>query len=794
VVASSTQTDVQWDALADRCSTAIGGTTTTNVSTRYTYDGAGNLATMVDANGNTTTYGYDASGRQTAVTDALGRTVTTGYDALGRRTSQTDRVGTLVTWTYDAASRVATRTAGGVTTTSTYDDNGNRLTATASGVTITTQYDRLARPVNVTVSNDTPATTTYAYSLTSPSWTDPTGTYAVTLDKFDRQVALDDPVTTGTWSWSYRADGQQASVTPPSGYGSATSSTYDAAGRLTGLATANASFTSTYNRAGNRLSETATVTGDPQNGTATFTFDPLGRLASYALPGIRTLGATWQADPNRATLATDGTPVSTTFDAADRPTSTGFANDLDGRLTAIPARGGAPAKSLAYDALGRLTSAIVAGVTRTYAYDPLDRLVTISENGTPVTRLRYVGLTASVAQLLDGAWAVTRNIGTDWTGTPLADWAAGGSGWRRLITNGHGDLVATLAANGSVAASLRLDPWGVPLRAVPAGYPSFGFQGSLTDRTTTLVYARARWYDPVLATFTSEDSLAGDAADPPSRHLYAYGAGDPVDRVDPDGLFWYRVRSGDTLASIARRYYGTTARWPTLYNANRNLLWKPTVLLIGDCIWVRRLEYSRSWPTNQCRGVGPVTGNLPNEDTADAVRTLRVDWYNLTTARLLSITDREVGRARSPGPIETAIYARLSWEYDLAASAVILAGGGYSPRKFANMQLVVGNSLLPRGDFDAITVGHNVFIDRSRLNDRPLLAHEYIHTLQVEAGGLFTGGTYLIRQLVFQEGQRAKNRNEAIGYLWEGWLLAFARYGEKAPWHYYRPLFGPTPQ
>ena len=48
--------------------------TTTNVSTRYTYDGAGNLATMIDANGNTTTYGYDASGRQTSVTDALGRT------------------------------------------------------------------------------------------------------------------------------------------------------------------------------------------------------------------------------------------------------------------------------------------------------------------------------------------------------------------------------------------------------------------------------------------------------------------------------------------------------------------------------------------------------------------------------------------------------------------------------------------------------------------------------------------------------------------------------------------------
>ena len=209
------------------------------------------------------------------------------------------------------------------------------------------------------------------------------------------------------------------------------SSSYDAAGSLTGLATTNATFTYTANRAGHRLTETATVTGDPQNGEAQFTYDPLGRLASYSLPGIRTLGATWQADTNRATLATDGTPAATTFDAADRPTSSGFASDLDGRLTAIPARGGAAAKALEYDALGRLVSATVAGVTRTYAHDPLDRLVTVSEGGNPVVRFRYVGLTGSVAQLLDGAWAVTRNIGTDATGSPLADWAPGGTGWRR---------------------------------------------------------------------------------------------------------------------------------------------------------------------------------------------------------------------------------------------------------------------------------------------------------------------------------------------------------------------------
>jgi len=48
VVENSTQSDATFDALADRCSTAISGTATSDVSTRYTYDVAGNTATMVD--------------------------------------------------------------------------------------------------------------------------------------------------------------------------------------------------------------------------------------------------------------------------------------------------------------------------------------------------------------------------------------------------------------------------------------------------------------------------------------------------------------------------------------------------------------------------------------------------------------------------------------------------------------------------------------------------------------------------------------------------------------------------
>ncbi len=71
-----------------------------------------------------------------------------------------------------------------------------------------------------------------------------------------------------------------------------------------------------------------------------------------------------------------------------------------------------------------------------------------------------------------------------------------------------------------------------------------------------------RWYAPSLGTFLSEASLLGRADNPQNRQLYAYGAGDAIDRADADGRLWYKVRPGDTLSGIAYRYLGSLNRYP----------------------------------------------------------------------------------------------------------------------------------------------------------------------------------------------------------------------------------------
>lgn len=100
--------------------------------------------------------------------------------------------------------------------------------------------------------------------------------------------------------------------------------------------------------------------------------------------------------------------------------------------------------------------------------------------------------------------------------------------------NAHGDLAWTTDAIGSVSASATYDPFGNMVLSA-GSIPSWRWQGSWQDPATALYYVVARWYAPTLGTFLSQDPLAGATTNPQSRDAYTYGAGDPVNRSDPDG-------------------------------------------------------------------------------------------------------------------------------------------------------------------------------------------------------------------------------------------------------------------
>ena len=558
VLEASTITDGAWTTAG--CAGTISGTATTNLSTRYTYDPAGNLASAIDARAKTTSYGYDAAGRMTSTIDADGGTLVYGYNALGQRIRQENRsdppTTASVTWTYDGAGRTLTRTANSATTTYTYDANGNQLTASDGTFTITSAYDRLNRVLTVDDEDaGTTADTTYTYSLTGPSWTDPTGTYLVTLDAFDRATALNEPVsTTASFTWAYRADGQLASQNDPNG--STTTFGYDALGRAktketkTG-ATSRAAYTWARNRAGQVLSENTNITGDPTNNTRSFGYDALARLTSFT-DGATTTSYGWAETLNRTSVQVGaGAPIATTYDNANRPlnqagVSNAFTSDADGRLTARPDAAGAGYQRFEWDSLGRLTKVKAptgGSVIATYTYDPLDRLRMVDYGSNNRTRFRYQGLTTAAVQTInDQTSAVIRNIGTSWGGELLEDWTGTNSNWRLYGTNGHHDVTWTASSTGTVSGTVRYDPWGTGI-STTGSVPDFRFQSSWADDTTKLSWVITRWYASAQGRFMSEDTLLGEPRQPDSRHLYAYGEGEPVGRADPTGRYWEHTAS-----------------------------------------------------------------------------------------------------------------------------------------------------------------------------------------------------------------------------------------------------------
>jgi RHS repeat-associated protein len=553
-----------------------------------------------------------------------------------------------------------------------------------------------------------------------------------------------------------------------------------------------------YNRAGQILSEDSQISGDPTNGTTTYTYDPLERLTAFTRASTTTTYG-WDDVPNRTSVQVGaGAAVTTSFDAANRPTSDSaggaYTSDLDGRLTARPSQ------RFEWDNLSRLTKVKppTGGSTiADYSYDPLDRLRLVDYGGSNRIRFRYVGLTTSVAQVIDDqTGSVLRNVGTGWGGERLLDWTGTNSNIRYYGTNAHHDVTWTGSSTGTVSATLRYDPWGNLTASTGSSLPDFRFQNSWFDSTTDLSWVVTRWYAPSLGRFISEDSLLGAPLDPPSRHLYAYGGGEPIGRWDSDGRFWYRVKTHESMKIIARRYYGSYGRWPTVWNGNRNRIRASYTSLSGGltlptnlCIWLRRLGDPPVIYPNQCVPVSTVITGKRTDYAGVASARLGVDWYNLTIHQLLAVTDKEVGRVRSPNGFDTWWYWKNTIDFEAIASSVILAGGGYASGKTANMLLVVGNDILP-GASDATTIGHTVFIRLREVHNRALLGHEYIHTLQEENGGWATAATY--HWFAIQEGTGPSNHNEAIAYLWQEWVGVYPRQS-RSPWCYYRPLFGPTP-
>jgi RHS repeat-associated protein len=439
-----------------------------------------------------------------------------------------------VTYTYDGSGNVIQRTDASGTTTYAYD-LANRLLMranTAGGKTLTYSYDPVG---NLTSLTDGRGVTSYAYDsrnlLTSMTTRDGT-LYTFSYDADGRRTATYFNTVTGNTTWAAR-----------------TLTTYDKSGRITRITTALNSSPS------NLVSDTSycyspfvsgqscptsssTDTGLLQYATdnmtgkvSIYSYDKANHLTQATNIGGHTYAYTYDADGNRTSVKTDGTTTqSLTYNSANQISSSGYAYDGAGNLTATPSA------SFAYNAAEQMTQSTVNGTTSGHVYaGGSERELTSAGSNQFVW-----GRTDQYGQ----PWLQSFNTGgssdvfveRDGYGTPLGLHNSGLDYY--LATDNLGSVVAVIGTDGTVDARYSYDPYGTLTSVNESGLKApniIRYTGGALDQTTGLTKLGQRYYNPALGAFTQEDAVAL-LANPVDGNLYAYAADNPANLIDPTGL------------------------------------------------------------------------------------------------------------------------------------------------------------------------------------------------------------------------------------------------------------------
>jgi RHS repeat-associated protein len=551
------------------------------------YDADGNVTSRTDTAGRTTSYTYDPANRMAVTTDADNKTTTFQYDALSRVTSLTDALNQQYQAGYDALGRPTSMTRAGVTMSYVYDTVGNRTQRTDyNGLVTNYAYDNLNRLTTITY----PArTVTYAYdpmnNLTRA--TNENGSVYLYYDNRYRVYSFSDPFYYGI-NYTYDSVGNRIKLKVNGA--TYTTYSYDAVNRLTNLAdSANLNFTYSYD-AVNRL----TSRSAPNGVTSSYGYDDLDRLTSLMhTAGTTTLNSnlyTYNDANNISNWTTPTAQRTYTYDAVDRLTavtnfelpSETYSYDALGNRTASHLSAGygyQPFNRLtntanatySYDNNGNLVSKTDALGTWTFVYDEENRLTEVNKPGGLTINYKYDGLGRRI-QRTTNAGANERYVydGNDALIDLNADWSVAATylndsgldrhlrqtsptaGGAYFLTDHLGSTTALADGSGNLLEQVGYDSFGNSSGSTRTRYT---YTGRERDPDTGLLYYRARFFDPQLGRFISEDPLGLQAG----VNFYSYVSNNPVDWTDPTGLCKCGLKKGpEYYIHVAGRFFSAS--------------------------------------------------------------------------------------------------------------------------------------------------------------------------------------------------------------------------------------------
>ncbi len=540
------------------------------LTTRYSYDAVGNKLTQTDAEGRTTRWEYDAMGRETARILPGGERETRVYNAAGELIEHTDFRGVVTQYRYDRTGRlIQTDYPTDADHQHVYNTAGERIEAVdARGVSRST-YDRRGRLIRQQDADG--GVIEYSYDATGNllTRTSPSQTLSYVYDarnrltEVTRSVQGEAPTIT---RYEYDAAGRRSAMI--GGDGTRTEYSYDARHRLRGLIKRSAlgalllSMNYQVDASGLRTQiNEADSAGAIRE--VSYAYDAVKRLVLEQIDhrlDLQDRQASWTYDRV-------GNRLTQTVTAGGAAEQTVYSYDNNDRLQTETTPAGTTTYS--YDAAGNTLSKAAPQGRTDYVYNDAGRLVE-ARDSTGVTTYVYNADGLRVRSTHTAAGASPAQSTTTWSlqdpnyayAQEVERWTSTGSGPRRrsavyafaddLISQTRYDTagIATTSyvqADGFGSTRWLTNAAGVITDAVD--YDAFGneigrsgttavehlYRSEAFDPNVGFYYLRARWMDPSVGRFTQQDAFAGLPSSPQSLNKYGFTHSDPINNSDPSG-------------------------------------------------------------------------------------------------------------------------------------------------------------------------------------------------------------------------------------------------------------------
>jgi len=341
--------------------------------------------------------------------------------------------------------------------------------------------------------------------------------------------------------------------------GVTTSLTYDGLDRLFELAHTKSPATLAIHQYGyNNANQIVSWLGS--SGNRSFNYDNADRLLSVLkMGGNESYG--YDAVGNRTSSHLSATYG---YQAVNKLTSTASATySYNNNGNMLSRTDGPGTRNFTWDSENRLKQvSLPSGLTINYKYDALDRGVQRTTSAGADERFVYDG--DNVLLDLNSSLAVTTSylngLGVD---NHLRQTNAT-TGVSYFLTDHLGTTTSLTDGSGTVVETLNYDSFGNNAGSARTRYT---YTGRERDPDTGLLYYRARFYDPQLGRFISEDpiGLAGGI------NYYAYVANSPVNYTDPSGLQQRSCK--DLIKAIWEAFNTLTSRGNDLRNDPQGLQW-----------------------------------------------------------------------------------------------------------------------------------------------------------------------------------------------------------------------------